>query len=151
MALRGAGLLIAGRNPEGWQVLLGFRLVHPFFGNWVVLGGQRKKVDRDPRATALRAAGEALAGARKAGEVLRELWPPELDAAAMPEHEYVSGASRWHTFLLSLAAPVAAAPQVSYPYSGAGWFPVTALPLPTHDHVVQALAHFGLAGTAPTP
>jgi hypothetical protein len=150
MAHRGAGLLIASRASEGWQVLLGYRMVYPFFGTWVVLGGQRPKADKDGRLTALRTAGFVLAGGRPAHEALRDHLPPGFDAAVMPEHEYVSGGgSRWHTYLMTLDAPVDPATLlVAYPYSGAAWFPVADLPTPTHEVVVRALAHFGLAGAA---
>jgi hypothetical protein len=148
MAYRGAGLLIASQGPEGWQVLLGRRVVAPFFGTWIVPGGQRAKTDADFRAAALRTAAEVLAGRHKLEDALRPFLPPDFDAAAMPEHKHVAPTgSRWHTFLMALAAPVDPATLlVAYPYSGAAWFPVAGLPTPTHEVTVLALAHFGLNG-----
>jgi hypothetical protein len=47
---------------------------------------------------------------------------------------------------MALAAPLdPAALLVAYPYSGVAWFPADGLPATTHEVVVRALAHFGLA------
>jgi 8-oxo-dGTP pyrophosphatase MutT (NUDIX family) len=146
---RGAGLLIVCRRERGVEVLLGKRRISPFFGYWSTPGGRTEGWDRDARETALREAEEELCGLLRGSfeQVFGPWLPAGFDRCKLPAQDHRTPyGNPWVTCLLQLDGPVPLE-TLSVPndeFSAVGWFPVAALPRPTHACVQPSLRYFGL-------
>ena len=154
MAYRGAGLLIACKVADGWEVLLGKRKIKPFFGYWSIPGGGRETKDSCFLDTACRETKEEICHDQRLEEYLRPWLAEDFDRSQMPEHTLLTPyLSEWHTFLLALSGrvPPKRFSVPNYEFSAIDWFPVKRLQNPTHPGVALSAHHFDRAALALLP
>lgn len=152
MVYRGAGLLIACKVADGWEVLLGKRKIKPFFGYWSIPGGERETTDTCSQDNACRETAEEICHYRRVEEYFRAWLAENFDRRQMPEHSLLTPyLSEWHTFLLVLSdrVPPERFSVPNHEFSTIDWFPVKRLPNPTHPGVALSAHHFGLTGPRP--